>query len=220
MSAKIDLRKRTLKLLRYDNKVRKLFGNALCGVDEAGRGPLAGPVVAAAVVFNESVYIEGVFDSKQLLHEQREDLFDIIKNKCFDFGVGIVMHDEIDKINILNATKTAITKAISVLNLAPDVILADGNFYKHEKTQVVNVIKGDALSFAIAAASIIAKVTRDRLMEKYENLYPNFTFSQHKGYCTQKHIDEIKLYGYTDIHRQSFRVKKLDEPELFEIEET
>jgi ribonuclease HII len=219
MAAKIDLRKRTQKLIRYDNKMRKLFGNYICGVDEAGRGPLAGPVVAAAVVFEAGVYIKGVFDSKQLLYEQRAELFDTIKNKCITFGIGIVMHDEIDRINILNATKDAMTKAVDALDIAPSVILADGNFYKHEATPVVNVIKGDGLSFAIAAASIIAKVTRDRLMEKYENLYPNFTFSKHKGYCTKKHIDEIKLFGYSNIHRQSFRVKKLEERELFEMAE-
>lgn len=211
-----SFRKRTRKLIRFDDKYRILSGNYICGVDEAGRGPLAGPVVASAVMFEKGVFIDGVFDSKQLTEEQRNGLFDEIKKSCVCFGIGIVRNIEIDKINILNATKEAMTKAISNMGYIPDLVLADGNFFKHKQIQVENIIKGDTLSFSIAAASVIAKVTRDRLMVKYENLYPDFSFAQHKGYPTKQHIEEIKLHGYTDIHRKSFVVKSLVQMEMFD----
>jgi ribonuclease HII len=206
------LRKRTKKLIRFDNKLRDAYGRCICGVDEAGRGPLAGPVIAAAVIIDENTYIDGVFDSKQLNEEQRNDLYVEIKNKCISFGLGIVRHIDIDRINILNATKLAMKKAIEHLRLGIDAVLVDGNFYQHDGLTVVNIIKGDTLSFSIAAASIIAKVTRDRLMEKYENLFPAFSFGKHKGYPTKQHIDEILKNGYTDIHRRTFKLKCLDEP--------
>ena len=211
-----NFRYRTKKLIRFDDKYRKSFGNYICGIDEAGRGPLAGPVVASAVMFEKGVYIYGVFDSKQLTEAERELLFDEIKKNCVCFGIGIVRNIEIDKINILNATKEAMTKAIENMRYVPDLVLADGNFFKHKEIKVENIIKGDTLSFSIAAASVIAKVTRDRLMVKYENLYPDFSFAQHKGYPTKQHIEEIKLHGYTDIHRKSFVVKSLVQMEMFD----
>ncbi len=206
------LRKRTKKLIRFDKKLREAYGKLICGVDEAGRGPLAGPVIAAAVILDENEYIEGVFDSKQLNPEQRDRLFDEIKSKCISFGIGIVRHMEIDRMNILNATKLAMKKAIENIQLNLDAALVDGNFYQHDGLTVINIVKGDALSFSIAAASILAKVTRDRLMEKYESLFPGFSFGKHKGYPTKQHIDEILKHGYTEIHRRTFKLKCLDEP--------
>jgi ribonuclease HII len=211
---KENIQRRTRELIKFDKRYRKEYGRFICGVDEAGRGPLAGPVVAAAVIFDEGVYIAGVFDSKQITYEKRDILYDKIKKKCLAFGLGIVRNIEIDKFNILNATKIAMMKAIDNLGLLPELIMVDGNFFKHKIFPVQNVIKGDALSFSIAAASIIAKVTRDRLMEKYENLFPNFSFAKHKGYPTRQHVEEIKLHGYTEIHRKSFKVKELMNTEM------
>jgi ribonuclease HII len=211
---KINFKGRTRKIVKFDNKLRKELNGFLCGVDEAGRGPVAGPVVAAAVIFSDDAFIEGVFDSKQVLPQKREELFDEIINSSVCYGIGIVDNIEIDKINILNATKLAMNMAISRLREAPEMIIADGNFFQHETAKVENIIKGDAASFSIAAASILAKVTRDRIMREYQNTYPNFTFAAHKGYCTINHIDEILEYGYTDIHRRSFRLKAM-QGELF-----
>lgn len=181
----------------------------LCGVDEVGRGPVAGPVVAAAVIFSDDVFIEGVFDSKQVPRDKREKLYEEILAAALCYGIGIVHSGEIDSINIFNASKLAMTIAISKLIEKPCVIIADGNFYKHEEITVQNVIKGDEKSFAVAASSIIAKVTRDRMMCEYQNQYPNYTFSSHKGYCTTAHIDEIMEFGYTEIHRRSFKLKAI-----------
>ena len=203
---------RTQELIEFDNRLRHQIslsnkGKLLCGVDEAGRGPLAGPVVAAAVIFSDDVYIEGVFDSKRLTHRQREALYDEIIEHAGSFGVGIIESSEIDEINILEATRRAMNKAIEKLKIKPALIAADGNFYKSTAAQVENFIKGDGRSFSIAAASIVAKVTRDRIMAQYEKDYPHFSFSAHKGYGTRKHLDEILEHGYTSIHRRSFRVK-------------
>jgi ribonuclease HII len=211
---RINLLRRTRKLVKFDNKFRSGIDGFLCGVDEAGRGPVAGPVVAAAVIFGDDAFIKGVFDSKQVIAEKREELYDEIINSAVCYGIGIVDNKEIDKINILNATKLAMSSAISKLREVPQKILADGNFFIHETAEVENIVKGDETSFSIAAASILAKVTRDRIMCEYQNTYPNFTFSMHKGYCTINHIDEILEYGYTDIHRRSFRLKAM-QGELF-----
>jgi ribonuclease HII len=214
---KLDLRKRTLKLLRHDKHLRKENMGFLCGVDEAGRGPLAGPVVAAAVIFHEDVYIEGVHDSKQLTPEVREKLFSEIMENCICCGIGIVNNVEIDELNIYNATLLAMTTAVSKLTQFPELIMADGNFYRHTNTKVLNLVKGDEKSFSIAAASILAKVTRDRIMCDYQDIYPNFSFATHKGYATKAHIEEIQKYGYTDIHRRSFKLKCFEEDQLMEV---
>lgn len=190
----------------------------MCGVDEAGRGPLAGPVVAAAVIFSDDVFIDGVFDSKQVLPEKREELYDIITESAISYGIGIIDNREIDSVNILQATFLAMNNAISKLKVPPGLVLVDGNFYKHQSFEVMNIVKGDAKSFSIAAASILAKVTRDRIMKNFESEYPNFSFSHHKGYCTRKHMDEILEYGYTDIHRRSFKLKLLEEDEILQEE--
>lgn len=211
---KTDLAERTRKIIDFDNSMRSKPGEVLCGVDEAGRGPAAGPVVAAAVIFSDDVFIEGVFDSKQVSPARREKLFEEIICMSVSYGVGIVDNNKIDNINILNATKLAMDIAVSKLKETPTLIIADGNFYTKDSAVVVNLVRADETSFSVAAASIVAKVTRDRIMCSFQKVYPNFTFSMHKGYCTQAHIDEIIEYGYTAIHRRSFRLKAL-QGELF-----
>lgn len=211
---KTDLAERTRKIIDFDNSMRSKPGEVLCGVDEAGRGPAAGPVVAAAVIFNDDAFIEGVFDSKQVSPARREKLFEEIICMSVSYGVGIVDNNKIDNINILNATKLAMDIAVSKLKETPTLIIADGNFYSKDTARVVNLVRADESSFSVAAASIIAKVTRDRIMCGYQKVYPSFTFSMHKGYCTPGHIDEIIEYGYTAIHRRSFRLKAL-QGELF-----
>jgi len=210
--------RRTHKIARFDNKLRKEQDCILCGVDEAGRGPLAGPVVAAAVIFSDDVFLKDVFDSKQVLPERREELYHEITESAVSYGIGIIDNREIDSVNILQATFLAMNNALSKLKVPPGLVLVDGNFYKHDSFEIMNIVKGDTKSFSIAAASIIAKVTRDRIMRQFESDYPNFSFSAHKGYCTRKHMDEILEYGYTDIHRRSFKLKLLEENEILEEE--
>ncbi len=177
---------------------------ALAGVDEAGRGPLAGPVVAAAVVFPNGTVIKGVEDSKKLSKKKREELFPLIKEQALSVGVGIVGHDVIDRINILQATILAMHKAIDDLSVRPDYVIIDGNSFRHETLQYENIIDGDEKSFTIAAASVIAKVTRDQLMQEYHAQYPLYGFAQHKGYGTKQHLEAIKRHGLCEIHRRSF----------------
>ncbi len=198
---------RTRNLLEYDNALRSGLTGHLCGVDEAGRGPIAGPVVAAAVIFGDDVYIEDVFDSKQVTGKRRNKLYEEILARALSYGLGIVENGEIDELNILNATKKAMSLAIGKLIETPSLVVVDGNFYSNTAVEVKNVIKADEKSFSVAAASILAKVTRDRIMCEYQNTYPNFSFSHHKGYGTTAHIDEILEYGYTDIHRKTFKLK-------------
>lgn len=180
--------------------------SSIAGVDEAGRGPLAGPVVAAAVIFPRAVSIEGVDDSKQLTEQRREHLFQLIQSRALSIGVGIVSHEVIDRINILQATTVAMTKAIESLALRPDFVLVDGNSFKHESWPYQNIVHGDARSFTIAAASIVAKVTRDRLMREYHLRFPRYGFASHKGYGTRQHLEAIRKHGLCEIHRRSFRV--------------
>lgn len=180
--------------------------SSIAGVDEAGRGPLAGPVVAAAVIFPRAVSIEGVDDSKQLTEQRREHLFQLIQSRALSIGIGIVDHEVIDRINILQATTVAMTKAIESLALRPDFVLVDGNSFKHESWPYQNIVHGDARSFTIAAASIVAKVTRDRLMREYHLRFPPYGFASHKGYGTRQHLEAIRKHGLCEIHRRSFRV--------------
>ncbi len=202
-----DLAVRTRKIYEFDCAIRSISGRYLCGVDEAGRGPIAGPVVAAAVIFSDDVYIESVFDSKKISAKRREELFEEIIHSASSYGIGAASHEEIDSVNILSATKFAIDRAVAKLKIKPDKIIADGNFYSSPVAPVENIIKGDEKSFSIAAASILAKVTRDKIMKDMQSMYPNFSFSHHKGYCTPAHIDELLEHGYTDIHRRSFKLK-------------
>lgn len=186
----------------------------VAGVDEAGRGPLAGPVVAAAVIFEPGFCIPFVNDSKQLSEKKREELFAIIKEKAVAIGIGRVSHDVIDRINILQASMLAMNKAIDHLSVLPEQLLVDGNFFRHEKIPVENIVKGDARSHSIAAASIVAKVTRDAMMREYDTRYPQYGFAKHKGYGTPDHIAAIHRFGYSEIHRRTFRVPGLVSTEL------
>jgi ribonuclease HII len=181
----------------------------IAGVDEAGRGPLAGPVVAAAVIFPKEFVMYGVDDSKKLSARKREELFIMISHQAMSVGVGIIDHKVIDRINILQATHLAMRRALENLAVKPDYVLVDGNSFKHDTLHFQNIIGGDAKSFTIAAASIIAKVTRDRLMCKLDACFPQYGFARHKGYGTPQHIEAIRAYGICEIHRKSFHPSTL-----------
>ena len=181
----------------------------ICGVDEAGRGPLAGPVVAAACILPDGLIIDGLDDSKKLTEKKREKIFDIIIEKALDYSVASASVEEIEEINILNAAMLAMKRAIDGLQLKPDLALIDGNMSRGILIPTKTVVHGDAISQSIAAASILAKVTRDRLCYDYDKEYPEYGFAKHKGYGTKLHTDAIKQYGITPIHRPSFLVKLL-----------
>lgn len=189
----------------YEIQARNNGYKVICGVDEAGRGPLAGPVCAAAVILPEGLEIEGVNDSKKLTEKKREALFDVIKEKALSYCVAFGTLEEIEEFNILEATFIAMNRAIDGLEAEPDFALIDGNRApKGIKIPCETVVKGDAKSMSIAAASILAKVTRDRLMEEYDKEYPQYNFSKHKGYGTKEHTSLIIEYGPSPIHRLSF----------------
>ena len=176
-----------------------------CGIDEAGRGPLAGPVVVAGVIMPRDSMIEGVNDSKKVSEKKREKLYDLIIQEAISYSVAIIGHDIIDEINILNATKKGVTQVVDELEIKPDLIEIDA--LEHINTRGIpyeSIIKGDAKCYNIAAASIIAKVTRDRIMRQWDEIYPQYGFIAHKGYGTAKHIEAIKQYGLCPIHRRSF----------------
>jgi len=177
----------------------------VCGVDEAGRGPLAGPVCAAAVILPVDLEIIGLDDSKKLTEKKREALFDVIIEKAIAYSISYGSIEEIEEFNILNATFLAMNRSINSLSQKPDFCLIDGNRVPKEiKYPCETVVKGDSKSMSIAAASILAKVTRDRLMLEYDKKYPEYSFAKHKGYGTKIHYEAIKKYGVTDIHRLSF----------------
>ena len=179
--------------------------NYICGIDEAGRGPLAGPVVVAAVIMPKDSFIEGVNDSKKVSEKKRELLYDQITNEAIAWGVGIIDQNEIDRINILNATKVGVTDSIKQLKKRPDRILVDAlTGIDTLGIPYTPIVKGDAKCYSIAAASIIAKVTRDGIMRQWDEIYPEYGFEKHKGYGTAAHISAIKEYGLTPLHRRSF----------------
>ena len=179
----------------------------IAGVDEAGRGPLAGPVVAAAVIFPREFRNKEINDSKKLSAAKRETLYDIIKNEAIAVGVGVADSDLIDQINILRASLQAMSEAVQELNTAPDYLLVDGLHRVPLPTPQKTIVKGDALSISIAAASIIAKVTRDKIMEEYDFKFPNYGFKKHKGYGTKVHMQRIAEHGICEIHRKSFSLE-------------
>ncbi len=184
----------------YDDKIKYI-----AGIDEAGRGPLAGPVVVACAIMKPESFIEYVNDSKKVSETKREILYDKITSEAIDWSTGIVWQDEIDKINILNATKKALTMAIDNLKIKPDKILVDAlDKIETRGIPYISVIKGDAKIYSISAASIIAKVTRDRIMREYDEVYPEYGFATHKGYGTAKHIQAIKENGICNLHRKTF----------------
>ena len=176
----------------------------VCGIDEAGRGPLAGPVVAAAVILPKNCEILYLNDSKQLTEKRREAMFDEIKDKAVAYGIGMASPARIDEINILQATYEAMRQAIAQLNPLPQVLLNDAVRIPGVALQQVPIIKGDAKSLSIAAASVLAKVTRDRLMREYDALMPEYGFASNKGYGSAAHIEALQQYGPTPIHRRSF----------------
>lgn len=196
---------RLLKIKEIDEEFFKKGVKYVAGIDEAGRGPLAGPVVVACVIMPENSMIEGVNDSKKISEKKREALYDKILEEAICYGIGIINQEEIDELNILRATKKGLTTALTKMEIKPNVILVDaltgidtlGIPYK-------SIIKGDANSYSIAAASIIAKVTRDRIMREWDKVYPEYGFAGHKGYGTAKHIAAIKEYGLCPLHRRSF----------------
>ena len=181
----------------------------ICGCDEAGRGPLAGPVVAAACVLPQGLYIEGLNDSKKLSEKKREALFEVIKAEAVAYSIASASVEEIEEINILNASMLAMKRAIEGLSVKADFALIDGNVVRGFDIDAVAVVKGDATSPSIAAASILAKVTRDRMLCEYDKQYPEYQFAKHKGYGTKIHTEAIKKYGVLPIHRRSF-LKFLD----------
>ncbi|CAH2212965.1 ribonuclease HII [Tepidibacter aestuarii] len=208
LSKKLDaLRKEEERIHRIKEFERWSYENGytyIGGIDEAGRGPLAGPVVAAVVVFDKDVDIKYINDSKKLSEEKRNELFETIKNEALDYGIGIVDNGKIDEINILNATYLAMKKAINNLKNKPDCLLIDAVTIPNIDIAQKAIIKGDSKSISIAAASILAKVTRDKLMYEYDDKYSEYGFSKHKGYGTKEHYEAIKNQGITPIHRRSF----------------
>jgi len=193
-------------LLKYEKDWWQRGFKYIAGVDEAGRGPLAGPVVAACVVFQKVTPIEGVYDSKCLSIRERESLYQKIVNSCDAYGVGIVDNHMIDELNIYNATKLAMTYAIDQIKNKIHCVLIDGNINLSISVPSCSIIKGDQKSFSIACASIIAKVTRDKIMENLHKEYPQYGWDKNKGYPTKLHREAIKTYGHSPYHRKSFRL--------------
>ena len=196
---------RLTKLKEIEKDLRNKGFNKICGIDEAGRGPLAGPVVVAAAIMPRNSMIEGVNDSKKVSEKKREELYEIITREAIAYGVGIIDQKEIDRINILNATKEGLTMAVKELSVRPDLIIVDA-LTKIDTDGIAyrSIVKGDAKCYSISAASIIAKVTRDRIMRQWDEVYPQYGFAKHKGYGTAEHIAAIKEYGLCPLHRLSF----------------
>ncbi len=193
------------ELKKYEDDLHKKGYNYICGIDEAGRGPLAGPVVVAAAIMPQGSFIEGVNDSKKISEKKREIIYEQIIKEAIAWSVAIIDQEEIDRINILNATKKGVTECIKKLSVKPEIIAIDA--LEHIDTCGIPydpIIKGDAKVYSISAASIIAKVTRDRMMREWDEEYPVYEFGQNKGYGTAKHIAAIKQFGICQLHRKSF----------------
>ena len=187
-----------------ENELHEKGYAVVCGVDEAGRGPLCGPVVAAACILPPDVEIPGLNDSKKLSEKKREQLFPIIMEKAIAYGIGMASPEEIDRLNILNADMLAMRRAIEALSVPADIAVVDGNVARDLPIPAVTVVKGDAKSLSISAASILAKVTRDRLCMADHSAYPEYGFDKHKGYGTKAHIEKIKEIGPCKLHRKTF----------------
>jgi len=198
---------RLLELAQYEQKWYQKGLEIIAGIDEAGRGPLAGPVVASAVILPKGLLIEGVNDSKKLSEAKREKLYDVIIKEALSWGVGIVDNNTVDEINILNAAKKAMKIAVQQLKQKPQVLLIDAERIDIPEIIQEPIIKGDAKSISIAAASIIAKVTRDRMIVEYDKKYPGYGFAKHKGYGTAEHMEAIRRNGLCEIHRRTFTKK-------------
>lgn len=196
-----------VNMWEIENELYREGFQVICGVDEAGRGPLAGPVCAAAVILPMGLEIPGLTDSKKLTDKKRRELFPIIKEQAIAYGIGLASHEEIDEINILQATYLAMERAMQQLSVRPDIAMIDGNRAKDFGLPVRTVIKGDSLSANIAAASILAKVTRDDLMTELALQYPEYGFDVHKGYGTKAHYEALRNYDASPVHRKSFLKK-------------
>ncbi len=196
-----------MNMLEIENSCRKEGFKYICGVDEAGRGPLAGPVVAAAVILPQDYEIEGLNDSKKLSEKKREQLFDVICEKALAYAISFADEKEIDSVNILNATFNAMKRAVSELSVTPEIVLVDGNANPGMNIECRTIVKGDAKSASIAAASILAKVSRDRFMCRLAEEYPQYHFEKHKGYPTKLHYQLLNEYGASPVHRNSFLKK-------------
>lgn len=192
-------------MLSYEQELYKKGIKLIAGTDEVGRGPLVGPVVAAAVILPENYFLEGIDDSKKLTEKKREKYFDIINKDAIAVGIGIVDAKTIDEINILEASRLAMKKAIESLKIKPEHILSDAMKLDNQDIPYTDIIHGDALSESIAAASIIAKVTRDRMMYELDKEHPEYGFAKHKGYPTKLHLENIKKYGVLDNYRFSYK---------------
>ncbi len=192
-------------MLKYEKEYYAQGYQYIAGVDEAGRGPLAGPVFAAAVIFSKDTVIEEINDSKKLTEKKREELFDVIKEKALCYAIVCADEKEIDRINILAATLNCFNKAVSELAVTPDIALIDGNRVGEMPVECRTIVKGDANSMSIAAASILAKVARDRYITEMSELYPQYNFAKHKGYGTKEHLEAIAKYGPSPIHRLTFK---------------
>ena len=197
--------KETVNMLEFEKKYYDMGYKYIAGVDEAGRGPLAGPVFAAAVIFDKDTYIEEINDSKKLSEKKRDELYDVIIEKALSYCIVSVDEKEIDRINILASTLKCFNLAVSGLSVKPDVALIDGNRVGEMPTQCETVVKGDARSMSIAAASILAKVARDRYITELDKKYPEYNFAKHKGYGTKEHLEAIAKYGPSPIHRLTFK---------------
>lgn len=208
-------RRRLESLIIYEKEARLKGHECIAGIDEAGRGPLAGPVVAAACIIPEGVFFGGIDDSKKLSAQEREILFEQITAKTI-YALGVICHLEIDRINIYQATIQAMLKAVGVLTQIPHILLVDGMNLPHPSIPCQKIIQGDAKSQSIAAASILAKVTRDRMMEEFDLQWPQYGFKQHKGYGTPKHLEAIQEHGPCPIHRTSFEpIREYNQLKLF-----
>lgn len=196
------------RLINYKQIEKEIYENGyknICGIDEAGRGPLAGPVVVAGVIMPKDSMIEGVNDSKKVSEKKREMLYDKIIEEAISYSIAIIGQDVIDKINILQATKQGVTSVVKGLDVKPNLIIIDAlQNIDTAGVQYKSIIKGDAKCYSIGAASILAKVTRDRIMRQWDEVYPQYGFAKHKGYGTSAHIEAIKEYGLSPIHRKSF----------------
>lgn len=199
----LDSERKRIEGLKVYEKQYEAFGY-VCGIDEVGRGPLAGPVVAGAVILPKDCQLLYINDSKKLSEKKREELYDVILREAIAVGIGYSSPERIDEINILQATYEAMREAISKLAVAPDILLNDAVTIPGVKCRQVPIVKGDAKSISIGAASIVAKVTRDRLMVEYDKVFPEYGFASHKGYGAAAHIEALKKYGPTPIHRRSF----------------
>ena len=193
--------------LKYERELLSRGYKYICGVDEVGRGPLAGPVVCAAVIMPFDDIIEGVDDSKKLSAKKREELASLIEKKAVALNICLVEPEKIDEINILEATKLCMKNAVEGLKIKPDFVITDGNMKLDIDMEQASIVKGDALSYTIGSASIAAKVYRDKLMDGYAGIYPQYGFEKHKGYGTSAHIDAIKTNGQCPVHRRSFTKK-------------